>query len=832
MLLLETLFDAMRADERILIKGIKHGRSQQILVGNVATAYAAAQKLSAQGAEAYFGVIPRLQGKPEELGQIRFVWADLDIKDFGSSEDLEAAVCRYPVPPTFEVFSGHGYHYYWQLDRSVSAETAQTLMQTIWRALGEGTGGRVYNPKWVLRIPGTMNHKDPAHPIPVVERKVREQAVYYVPDLLSLARVPMVVVRKLQASHHRGYPSRSERDYSVVAALVALDVVDSTIHTLFQYLPVGDRYREPNGRSYLDRTIAAARDRRIDHRNAFVVKEDALFLRTQKEEWQVATFSYHPKQLLKVVDEGEDWLLGDIKAYGYLWENIPLPKSAFSSAQALLRRLPVASWQWLAGDREVRLLLAYLMQRLIAQGMPHTRGTSVVGRHQNYWVAPGLTFDAGRTYDSLNTPYVYLPTGRETLTTDYTFPDEETYGAQVRQISALMPQLNQAAVMVPTIGWFCATPIKPLLLDTGERFPLLNVYGTQGSGKSTLLLRVLHPLLGQGQAREHPCKTKVFVSLSMFASTNAAPISFGEFRATLGSTKFDEFNHLVQLAYDAGYDARGRPDQTTQVYPLLAPHTLSGEDMIGDPAQRERAVIVNMHKPTIAPRSPAYEAYHACIRLPLTSFAGRYVQATLRETKQTIRERFDRAFLALEDTLQASLPNRVHRNLAVVLVGLELYNEHVTRYGGTPVPWDRNTFAALITDSQLRLTSGRTRVLADDFIEDVLAYVERWPPQLAFFVRYDDASNILWFSLTGALGWWAAKRRRENLPMLQRQAIKMQLKELTDTYVVDERRLTTEGVERMCFGILVARCAAEGLDVPTRLHKRPSIEIVVDPVEY
>jgi len=122
--------------------------------------------------------------------------------------------------------------------------------------------------------------------------------------------------------------------------------------------------------------------------------------------------------------------------------------------------------------------------------------------------------------------------------------------------------------------------------------------------------------------------------------------------------------------------------------------------------------------------------------------------------------------------------------------------------------------------------------LVDDFVEDLLAYVERWPPQMAFFARYDETSNILWFSLTGALGWWAARRRREGRPMLQRQAIKMQLKELTDTYAVDERTLDIGTIERRCFGVLVAECAKEGLDVPTRLRKRPSIDIVVDEVDY
>ncbi len=690
----------------------------------------------------------------------------------------------------------------------------------------------MYYPKCILRVPGTVNYKDPEHPVSVVLQKVRGQAVYNASDLLALARTPVQVARRIHRADHRGYTSRSERDYGVIAALIALDITTEAMHALFRYLPIGGRYREANGEAYLDRTIASARSRRIDLRRAFVDKDDALFLRTEKADRHVATFVYHPKQLLKAVDKGEDWLLGDIRAYGYLWEDIPFPKSAFSSAHAFLKRLPVASWQWLAGDREVRLFLAYLMQQLILQGMPHTRGTSTVGRHRDYWVAPDMTFDAKQVYTGLNMPYVYLPTGREILNMQYTFPDEKTYGKIVRDISALLPQLNRQNVMAPSLGWFCATPIKPLLLDIGARFPILNVYGTQGGGKTTLLLRILHPLLGQTQAREHPCKTKVFVMLSMFSSTNAAPISFGEFRALLGGPRFDDFHNILQLYYDAGYDARGRPDQTTQVYPLISPPTLSGEDMIGVPAQRERAVIINPRKPTIAPGSPAYEAYHRFTRLPLGAFAGKYIQATLRETKETVRERFDRAFASLGQTLQVALPDRVHRNLAVTLVGLEMYNEHVLRYDGTPMPWNRGTFTSIVADAQMRLTSGRTRVLVDDFVEDLVSYVDLWPPRMAFFVRYDEATNILWFSLTGALGWWAARRRREGGQMLQRQAIKMQLGEITDTYVVGEHRLPTEAGERRCFGILLAKCAKEGLDVPTRLRKRPSIDIVVDTIDF
>ena len=142
--------------------------------------------------------------------------------------------------------------------------------------------------------------------------------------------------------------------------------------------------------------------------------------------------------------------------------------------------------------------------------------------------------------------------------------------------------------------------------------------------------------------------------------------------------------------------------------------------------------------------------------------------------------------------------------------------------------WNRETFAPVIDDSQLRLDSGRTRVFVDDFVEDIIAYVDRRPPVMAFFARYDEGTNILWFHLTGALGWWAAKRRRESRPLLQLQAIKVQLKELTNTYVVNACNIVAGDAERRCFGLKIDVCAREGLDVPTRLQKRESLDIVVD----
>lgn len=131
--------------------------------GADAMAYALSQNRF-HGIDAYFGVLPRTrrEGTADAcVTETSVLWADVDAKK--ASADLPigkaialATINAFPVPPSFLVDSGGGYHAYWRLDRPVPHAVAKPIMAWIADAL---KGDRVQDAPRVLRIPGTYNWK-------------------------------------------------------------------------------------------------------------------------------------------------------------------------------------------------------------------------------------------------------------------------------------------------------------------------------------------------------------------------------------------------------------------------------------------------------------------------------------------------------------------------------------------------------------------------------------------------------------------------------------------------------------------------------------------------
>lgn len=105
----------------------------------------------------YFGVLLRKDesGKAEDCEpNVHWLWADVDWKSGATLSSLLVA----PIPPPqIIVDSGHGWHMYWRLKRPVSHLAAQQAMRAIASQIG---GDAVGDPARILRLPGSLNHKD------------------------------------------------------------------------------------------------------------------------------------------------------------------------------------------------------------------------------------------------------------------------------------------------------------------------------------------------------------------------------------------------------------------------------------------------------------------------------------------------------------------------------------------------------------------------------------------------------------------------------------------------------------------------------------------------
>ena len=823
-MLLENIFADIKPNEQILVTHRPHagvGLLPGTLVDSVTAALAYQERF--KDCCCFFGVAPRIRGMKEGVSRVTCLWADVDDKDFGSSEKAKTAIQEVPASPTCVISSGHGFHAYWKLQGAVTPEKAQEVMRSFCNSIGSDP---THHAGWRLRIPGSTNFKEPDNPIPVKIEEFHEELVYDPNDLLRLCKVGQKIKAIMWSIeiHNKKlweYRSRSERDLAVIMELVRCKISDDGIEQLCLSLPFGERIQEDGGLRLLHNyDLPKAKDRanRTLSSNFQESAAHCYWYITETKRKKVSTFVIKPKKLLKSVESGEDIVFGTVMSLDGEVNNQAFPRSTFNSSMNFLKHIKNAAWQWLGTDFEMRSLLPALMERLRENDAPTAFGTQVLGRQKNYWITQALTFDAHKHYEGDNTPYVYVPTGRNPPKLNYEFPDSTSYKKLVQNICKYLPRINHADVMTTIIGWFFAAPLATIFREAKIHFPHLNIVGTTGSGKTTTVESIFLPLFGYDPAIAYSYHMTRFSLISLFSSTNAVPISFGDYRAISRSQRHADFLDILRTAYDWQVDVRGRSDQTTVEYPLIAPVCVDGEDALDDTtgAIKERALIVYLHPETIKEGSPRYKAMGTLIKYPLRLFAGKYIQFTLEYDRERVAALFNDAMSELFEEIPMVLPDRLRKNLAVAVVGIKLYNEFAKRYEAKIIRWDRADFMATLDNIMLKTVTGTTRIAVDSFVEDVINYISIRGPE-RFKWCYDAEDNILWIQVYAAWGWWRSERGRQGRHPLEYKAVVIQLEERQKKYVTKTKVIDISGEMRKCTGIHLNRAYKCGLEVPDRL---------------
>lgn len=124
------------------------------------------------GHNIYFGTCPRKierggkkAGRDADIEFAIALWADTDDGKHARTF-VDAAIrtlAKENLEPSIVVETGHGRHFYWLLDKPVPVEEARRAMTGLHDYL---QGDNVYNASRIMRLPGTMNVKDPDNPKP------------------------------------------------------------------------------------------------------------------------------------------------------------------------------------------------------------------------------------------------------------------------------------------------------------------------------------------------------------------------------------------------------------------------------------------------------------------------------------------------------------------------------------------------------------------------------------------------------------------------------------------------------------------------------------------
>jgi hypothetical protein len=161
--------DFLMPDEGFVeVRSIKDGKVKQWWSASRQAAVDLAIEQSDLGWDAYYGVLPRLNDHDGDAEHVvptsTVLWTDLDAKTIGSKQRALQSLIRFRIPPSVVVDSGHGYHAYWKLTSPAPFSRARLAMIGLARTLN---GDHVYDQARILRIPGTVNWKDPEKPVPV-----------------------------------------------------------------------------------------------------------------------------------------------------------------------------------------------------------------------------------------------------------------------------------------------------------------------------------------------------------------------------------------------------------------------------------------------------------------------------------------------------------------------------------------------------------------------------------------------------------------------------------------------------------------------------------------
>jgi hypothetical protein len=721
------------------------------------------------------------------------VWVDAD--------DPQKPLCT--LPPSIMVSSGHGWHVYWLLNKPlVETDTIEQLNHVLIRDVPTSDPS-CWNVNRLLRVPGTLNTKEPKASVVL---KLLRDVSYEVEDFLVLDRLDAKTKHKIRTGDSRGYRSRSERDWAIILALVAAGATDKLINLIFDLQPCGDKVKEDQNPNYLEHTIARARSKApAELAHGFEVCDDGYYAQTRKGRRRVSTFVINPKLLLDgSAFESEDAIVGDVSASGFEWKGQTFTRAAFTSVQRLDREAPKVAWQWLGRDEDVRALLPFLLEQLQENGLPRVSASPTLGLHmlkgKPYFLGDTQVVSSTQCWNGYEGPLAWLPSHKEHPTLDL---QPACTSKDLEVLAQHLPLLNEPAATWVMLGWYAASMLKTWFESRGYRFPILNVVGTKGSGKTTLIQRVFMPLFGQTSPKSYDAGTTKFVTLALMGSSNGVPIAFSEFRYD----SVEKFLRYVLLAYDTGHDPRGRGDQTTVDYPLSAPFSIDGEDLIEDPAARERILVVHLHPATIEEGSEAYQSFaHLRANLP-RQFGGYYAQKVLRTIESTeLDEMLNRAREKVFEAFPNRLPDRVRNNHIVAYTGICLWCSVV----GIQPP-EADVLSRSIT-SVFDLATGRTRTLSDAMIEDIANACSQGSG--AYRWSYDSQMNVLFFQLASGHSWWLSSRKRQGRGALERDAIRAQLKEAP--YMLEPRMVDSTWM----YGIDLKSAQGYGLDIPNIMQSR------------
>ena len=251
---------------------------------------------------------------------------------------------------------------------------------------------------------------------------------------------------------------------------------------------------------------------------------------------------------------------------------------------------------------------------------------------------------------------------------------------QFQRLGEQLMSYNEPAKAVSILAWISGCFIKEHLRKKNVKYPHLMLIGEAGSGKSNTLERVIMPVFSKSKIVAAG-QTTAFTLMKDSASSNTIPMALDEFKPSkIDSYRLAPLLNHFRNSYDGQEGIRGRADQTTVSYELLAPLVVAGEESPDEAAIRERSIELLFSKKDL--KTVEYRAafQRLCASADLLGSLGHSLLNIALKTKPAECYSW---YEEAQGGFNNELPSRVVNNLACMVAGLRLMEKLCSSLGLT-----------------------------------------------------------------------------------------------------------------------------------------------------
>ena len=249
---------------------------------------------------------------------------------------------------------------------------------------------------------------------------------------------------------------------------------------------------------------------------------------------------------------------------------------------------------------------------------------------------------------------------------------------QLPALGELLMAYNEPAKTISVLAWAAGCFIKEHLRMRGVKYPHLMLIGEAGSGKSNTMERAILPIFSRAKVIAAGQVT-AFTLMKDSASSNLIPQALDEFKPSkIDKYRLDPLYNHFRNSYDGHEGQRGRADQSTVSYELLAPLMVAGEESADEAAIRERTIELLFSKKDLKNLDYRRNFHKLAASSRLLGCLGRSLLETALQTVPDDVLAWHREGVT---SFVKELPSRVLNNLACCHAGLCLLEKLCGEFG-------------------------------------------------------------------------------------------------------------------------------------------------------